>query len=91
MISTLSSRRVITHTQCTLTRMGQHTILVSQLRSKVGSTLTKDETLRVNLNIDGAPITSRTHTHLSINLVSIFRCSSSTYNRVYTRSVDSSS
>ena len=36
-----------------------------QLRSKVGSTLAKAAALRVNLNIDGAPITSRTHTHPS--------------------------
>ena len=38
---------------------------LAQLREKVGSTLVKDEDLRVNLNIDGAPITSRTHTHPS--------------------------
>ena len=38
---------------------------LAQLRSKVGSTLTKAAVLRVNLNIDGAPITSRTHTHPS--------------------------
>ena len=37
----------------------------SQLKGKVGSTLAKDAALRVNLNIDGAPITSRTHTHPS--------------------------
>ena len=37
----------------------------SQLRSKVGSILTKVAVLRVNLNVDGAPITSRTHTHPS--------------------------
>ena len=36
-----------------------------QLCSKVGSTLTKVADLRVNLNVDGAPITSRTHTHPS--------------------------
>ena len=36
-----------------------------ELRSKVGSTLAKAEALRVNLNVDGAPITSRTHTHPS--------------------------
>ena len=38
---------------------------LAQLRGKVGSTLTKATALRVNLNIDGAPITSRTHTHPS--------------------------
>jgi hypothetical protein len=37
----------------------------SHLKSKVGSTLTKAAALRINLNIDGAPITSRTHTHPS--------------------------
>ena len=41
---------------------------LAQFRSKVGSTLAKAAALRVNLNIDGAPITSR---------ISIFRCSSS--------------
>jgi hypothetical protein len=35
------------------------------LKAKVGSTLTKVETLRITLNIDGTPITSRTHTHPS--------------------------
>ncbi len=42
-----------------------HTSFSSQLKVKVGNTLTKDVTLRINLNIDGAPITSRTHTHPS--------------------------
>ena len=37
----------------------------SQLKAKVGSTLAKAAALRVNLNIDDAPITSRTHTHPS--------------------------
>ena len=36
-----------------------------QVKGKVGSTLAKAEALRVNLNIDGASITSRTHTHPS--------------------------
>jgi hypothetical protein len=35
------------------------------LKEKVDSTLVKDAALRVNLNIDGAPITSKTHTHTS--------------------------
>jgi len=43
----------------------KHAVFLSQLRSKVGSTLAKAAALRVNLNIDGAPITSRTHTHPS--------------------------
>ena len=36
-----------------------------QLRGKVGSTLAKAAGLRVNLNIDGVSITSRTNTHPS--------------------------
>ena len=38
---------------------------LAQLRSKVGRTLAKSAVLRVNLNIDGVSITSRTHTHPS--------------------------
>ena len=37
----------------------------AQIKAKVGSTLAKAAALRVNLNIDGAPITSRPHTHPS--------------------------
>ncbi len=37
----------------------------SQLQSKVGNILTKTTALRINLNIDGAPIASRAHTHPS--------------------------
>jgi hypothetical protein len=48
----------------------------------VGHILAKATDLRINLNIDGAPIASRSHTHPShsesnlspLNLVSIFRC-----------------
>jgi hypothetical protein len=39
--------------------------LRSVFSSKVGTTLAKVAALRINLNIDGAPITSRTHTHPS--------------------------
>ena len=39
-----------------------------QLRAKVGSTRAKAVALRVNLNLDGAPITSSTHTHPSHGL-----------------------
>ena len=69
---------------------------LTQLKAKVGSSLAKAAAMRVNLNIDGTPITSRSHTHPShsqasrFNLVSIFRCSSSTHNGVHTRRVDSS-
>ena len=37
----------------------------SQLKAKVGNILAKAAALRINLNIDGAPITSRTQTHPS--------------------------
>ena len=35
----------------------------SHLKSKVGNILTKAAALRINFNIDGAPIVSRSHTH----------------------------
>ena len=37
----------------------------SQLKSKVGNILAKAAALRINLNIDGAPIASKSHTHPS--------------------------
>jgi uncharacterized heparinase superfamily protein len=37
----------------------------SQIKAKVGSTLVKTAALRVHLNLDGTPITSRTHIHPS--------------------------
>jgi hypothetical protein len=37
----------------------------SQLKSKVGNILAKAAELRITLNIDGAPITSKSHTHPS--------------------------
>ncbi len=37
----------------------------SQLKSKVGNILDKSEALRIILNIDGAPVVSRSHTHPS--------------------------
>ena len=40
-------------------------VLSSHLKSKVDRTLAKDAVLRMNLNLDGTPITSRTHTHPS--------------------------
>ena len=77
----------------------------SNLKSKTGSLLAKAAALRITLNLDGAPITSKSHTHpsdgcickllgvfanfSSINLVSIFRCFSSTTNPVYARHVNS--
>ncbi len=62
--------------------------------------LAKAVVLRINLNIDGAPIASRSHTHPSHSetfrlLTSslsclIFRCSSPPQNPVYARRVDPS-
>jgi hypothetical protein len=40
-------------------------VFSTQLKANVGDTLVKAASMRVNLNIDGAPITSRTHTHPS--------------------------
>ena len=38
---------------------------LTQLKAKVDSILGKEAAMCVNLNIDGAPITSRSHTHPS--------------------------
>jgi hypothetical protein len=65
------------------------------LKTRVGLTLDKSVVLRNSINLDGAPITSKSHSPItltnfsSINLVFIFRCSSSTINPVYTSRVDS--
>ena len=37
----------------------------SMLKSKCGNILDKAAALRINLNLDGAPITSKSHTHPS--------------------------
>jgi hypothetical protein len=44
--------------------------LSATLKAKVGSTLAQAAAIRINLNIDGAPITSRTHTHPSHSQIS---------------------
>jgi hypothetical protein len=68
----------------------------SQLRSKVGNILAKAAALRITLNIDGAPIPSKSQSPITlanlsfINLVSIFRCSSHPRNPVYASRVDPS-
>jgi hypothetical protein len=70
----------------------------AQLKAKVDSTLAKAAALRINLNIDGAPITSRTHTHPSHSQTSRLLTSSLSLGVpvpratqcVYARSVDSS-
>ncbi len=69
---------------------------VQEFSLKVGNTLVRTVDSRVNLNLHGSPITSRTHQYSpitlgnisSINLVSVFRCSSPPINPVYTRRVD---
>ncbi len=43
----------------------RHTAFAQQLKSKVGLALAKTAALRVNLNLDGAPIASKSHTHPS--------------------------
>ena len=37
----------------------------SQIRTKVGNILAKVSALRITLNVDGAPVVSRSHTHPS--------------------------
>jgi hypothetical protein len=69
--------------------------LKSHLKSKCGNILAKTATLRSILNIDGVSVASRSHTHPShplsfINFVSMFRCSSPSWNPVYARHVDPS-
>jgi hypothetical protein len=69
----------------------------AQLKSKVGLTLDKVTALRITLNLDGSPITSKSHTHPSYSQTSrlltssLPRYSSSSSNPVYPRHVDSSS
>ena len=43
----------------------RRTAFSDQLKSRIGLALAKTAALRINLNIDGASITSRTHTHPS--------------------------
>ncbi len=69
--------------------------LTQQFKNRVGLTLVKEVSLRITFNLDGTPITSKSHTHpshlqTSRLLTSIFRCSSSPSNPVYPRHVDSS-
>ncbi len=72
-----------------------------QLKSRVGLALAKAAALRITLNLDGAPITSKSHTHPSHSQTSrVFTSSLSlgvpvpratqTLNPVYVRHVDSS-
>jgi hypothetical protein len=43
----------------------RHTAFSSMLKSKYGNILAKTAVLRINLNLDGVPITSQSHTHPS--------------------------
>jgi hypothetical protein len=43
----------------------RRTVLAQQIKGKVGLTLVKVAALRINLNLDGVPITSKSHTHPS--------------------------
>jgi hypothetical protein len=43
----------------------RHAVFLTQLQSKVGLSLPKASALRENLNLDGAPIVSKSHTHPS--------------------------
>ena len=58
------------------------TTFLAQLRDKVGSTLANAALFRVNLNIDGAPITSRTHTHPSHSQTSRLLTSSLSFTHI---------
>ncbi len=40
-------------------------VFPSMLKSRVGSILDKTASLRINLNLDGAPIVFKSHTHPS--------------------------
>ncbi len=43
----------------------RHSAFVSMIKSRVGNILVKASALRINLNLDGAPIASKSHTHPS--------------------------
>ncbi len=66
----------------------RHVAFSSMFKSTVGNILVKAAALRINMNLDGSTIASRSHTHpshpqtSSFNLVFVFRCSSSTSNPV---------
>ncbi len=73
-----------------------HVSFSCRFKSRVGNILTKAETLRIKLILDGSSITSKSHSPFtltnfsSFNLVFVFRCSSSTNNPVSVWCVDSS-
>ena len=53
-----------------------HTAFSSQIKCKVGNILPKSVTLRINLNIDGSPLVSKSHTHPSHSQTSCLLTSS---------------
>ena len=66
--------RFISHTPLFVSPDCHHLLrdaFFSLFKSKVGKILTKDTVLRINLNIDGDPIVSHTHTHSSHSLVNL--------------------
>ncbi len=59
--------------QSTQSNMGtffhfHRTSFSSMIKSRVSSILTKGSVLRINLNLDGTPITSKSHTHPSLDV-----------------------
>ena len=66
------------------------------LKSRVGNILAKAAALRINLNLDGTPIASKSHTHPSHSQTSRLLTSSLSlgvpvpHNRVHARRVNSS-
>ncbi len=84
--------------QCTSGQVHfRRSAFTQQLKIRVPLSLVKAVTLRITLNLYVSPIISKSHSPItlanlsSINLVSIFRYSSSSRNPVYARNVDSSS
>ena len=70
---------------------------LQQIKSRVGLDLDKETALRITFNLDGVPITSKSHTHPSHSQTSrlltsslSLGCSSSPNNPVYVSHVDSS-
>jgi hypothetical protein len=51
-------------------------VVSDQLKSKVGLALAKEAALRITLNLDGATIISRTHTHASHSQTTRLDCDS---------------
>ncbi len=50
----------------------RYAVFLTQLQSKVGLALAKATALRININLDGAPIASKSHTHPSLFITPTF-------------------